>query len=251
MDTTFTGANPDDVTDNTRGSHGVFVGLVDNCTFTEVCTLPAGGSTGKGLYLNGPIIQVPAGGSFPQEISFYNCPFIGNVGGTPGEGGVRFDPYPTGDGQTFPTEEWIHGRTYSNIEFDGGKRLMRLRQRVSAQALGVFSTTSTSYVDVTGLSVSITPKNPYYGSKLRVVFTCQAGKSTADSNRMILNHNGATIAATERRVESSGGVGFPVHVEHWIDSPTLGANTVKVQARSAAVGTAIVELATLTVEEWY
>jgi hypothetical protein len=70
-------------------------------------------------------------------------------------------------------------------------------QVVQAVKLDVFTTTSTSYVDVTGLSLSITPK--FSNSKILVTGNISLGSSTADRYSVFgrMTRNGTPIGLAD------------------------------------------------------
>lgn len=114
----------------------------------------------------------------------------------------------------------------------------------------IFSTTSTSYTDVTGLSVSITPK--YTTSKIYIVAGISFGNSTVDrySNFGRLMRNGSPIfiadaAGSRDRGTFSyqmGGFEGPLSFHfNYLDSPgTISTLTYNVQIRAESPQTAYV-----------
>ena len=120
----------------------------------------------------------------------------------------------------------------SSTQASAGKVL----QVVSTTKTDVFSTTSTSFVDVTGISVSITPTSAT--SKILVIVQMQASQgSSSDSIYRLLR--GATVIAVSTSGSSKNGFGqvsssyansmFTIGVT-FLDSPTTtSATTYKVQ----------------------
>lgn len=237
---------------STANSHGLLLGYCDNNAFMECMTLAVATGASKlgyGLYFQGPIIGVPAGGSFPQEHAFYNCAFIGDVGGTSGEGGNIFLPYPTSDGQAVPAIEHVHGVDYAGRQYVDGMRSYRVRQMFIKDLAATASVATTTYTDVADLSVTFTPKNPLYGGKIEITLTAEVGKGTAGSGDVILYANGGTLPRTKRTTGSTP-YAESIAVTYFID-PILGSNTIKVQIRSSDTNAFAMTRATLIVKELY
>jgi len=124
----------------------------------------------------------------------------------------------------------------------GGKVL----QVVSTPKTDTFSTTSSSFVDITGLSVSITPSAS--SSKILVTYSMFAQNSTSGNivySRVLRGstaiHQGDT-GYTYRASAASNGYEWEVnsHSIEFLDSPaTTSAQTYKVQLATPA-GTAII-----------
>jgi len=113
----------------------------------------------------------------------------------------------------------------------------------STTKLDVFSTTSTSFTDITGLSVSITPSST--SSKIFITASCSMSIDGSDRNALLKLVRGSTDIyladqSGSSRVRSSGGV----HTTHgvsqgqetysvnvmFLDSPsTTSATTYKLQ----------------------
>jgi hypothetical protein len=119
----------------------------------------------------------------------------------------------------------------------GGKVLQYVTSTNTAQQ----STTSTSYVDATNLSVSITPSST--SNKILILFngTLQNDGNTANSFLTILR--GSTILATTNDyfiLNSAGTRIISGTGAHYIDSPnTTSSTTYKIQIRveSGSTGT--------------
>lgn len=101
-----------------------------------------------------------------------------------------------------------------------------------------FSTTSTSYVDITGFSVSITPK--FATSKILVLVNMVVGPANGQFATVNLLRNSTNIAqpTTSATYMSSmnsypgddGGAAQPMYSLTWLDSPaTTSATTYKLQ----------------------
>jgi len=127
---------------------------------------------------------------------------------------------------------------------DGGKVL----QVVSVTKVDVFSTTSTSYVDVTGLTVNITPSAT--SSKILVIVSLGLSSGTAgyNSRGQILRQTtviGAGTAAGSRNAGSfaygSPTASVPTQTMNILDSPSsTSALTYKVQIAAESASTASV-----------
>ena len=116
-------------------------------------------------------------------------------------------------------------------------------QVVSVTKTDTFSTTSTSYVDITGLSASITPSST--NSKILVLTNISINSQNAHGGGMLLLRNGTAInqaaSASNRRRSSFSGHGFTgdgsgdasmqfAVVGTFLDSPaSTSAVTYKVQ----------------------
>jgi hypothetical protein len=132
--------------------------------------------------------------------------------------------------------------------FDRLERAGNVLQVVSTTKTDTFTTTSTSYVDVTGLSVSITPTSST--SKIFVSVMTNVGNNSSAYNGMIQLLRGSTpiaigdsagsraqASAQGRLPDSNGAVNFGV--QH-LDSPsTTSATTYKIQIKTQG-GTAAV-----------
>lgn len=97
-----------------------------------------------------------------------------------------------------------------------------------------FSTTSTTFVDLTGITVTITPKST--GSKILVMVALSIGASSLAHFRILrngttLSAGGAGDAFTEWS-NTSGADGVSSVVWHYLDSPaSVSAQTYKIQCR--------------------
>jgi hypothetical protein len=135
------------------------------------------------------------------------------------------------DGEVLAYSTAVSGWVNAEAAGGGGKIL----QVVSTVKTDVFSTASTTYVDVTGMSVSITPSSA--SSKVLVIVTLQGGQSGGDGLFQLLR--GATAIALS--TSGSGRNGFAQVSSSYqnsmftcsiafLDSPsTTSATTYKVQ----------------------
>jgi hypothetical protein len=115
-------------------------------------------------------------------------------------------------------------------------------QVVSTTKTDTFSTSSTSYVDITGLSVSITPVS--VGSKILVMASLYGDTSVGNIGMIQLVRNSTAVAigdASSNRVRATTGVGtFEANRPNsgsvqFLDSPaTTSATTYKLQMRTAS-----------------
>jgi hypothetical protein len=117
-------------------------------------------------------------------------------------------------------------------------------QVVSTTKTDTFTTTSATYVDVTGLSVSITPSSAT--SKVLILATLSIGSDSANnSHRGRLVRDSTAIAvgdASSSRTQASFGSVTPdnaqsSNVVHFLDSPsTTSATVYKIQVSTAVSG---------------
>lgn len=133
----------------------------------------------------------------------------------------------------------------ANAVFSAGAVL----QVVSTTKTDTFSTTSTTFTDVTGLSVSITPK--FSTSKIYVSFTSNMTADVANSGfqaRLVRNSTPICVgdAAASRPQSSVGGSSLNTFIavnvtNQFLDSPaTTSATTYKVQMFNSAGTTSYV-----------
>jgi hypothetical protein len=123
-------------------------------------------------------------------------------------------------------------------------------QVVNTTKTSVFTTTSSSYVDVTGLSASITPSSSSSKILVMVSFYFSSSSSSGYPIARILRDSTAIYvgdAAGSRALAlaqtggglftSDGGTGFNVSAQ-FIDSPaTTSSTTYKIQAQQSSGGT--------------
>lgn len=128
----------------------------------------------------------------------------------------------------------------------GGGKILQVLQTVKTDT---FTTTSTSFVDVTGLSVSITPATT--SSKILILvhaYGGNAGTSSAnalttlvrDSTEVFIGDaasNRIRSTTTIGPTRSATGYGYSMHI-NYLDSPsTTSSTTYKLQAKAADSGT--------------
>jgi hypothetical protein len=129
----------------------------------------------------------------------------------------------------------------------------KVLQVVSTAKTDVFTTTSTSFTDITGLSVSITPSAT--SSKIYIITNFEFGVSSGSGYaqfRMLRDSTvinaGASSGSRSLGILSSGGglynsdsaTGF-LCASSFLDSPsTTSATTYKIQAKQSAGATAYV-----------
>jgi len=122
----------------------------------------------------------------------------------------------------------------------------RILQVVSDTKTDTFTTTSTSFVDITGLSVSITPTSNT--SKVLVFYAVQAlglnGINIGALNLVRDSTNILVADAAGSRIQASNIIGAAVadnpgtQTNVYLDSPaTTSATTYKIQIRTAGAGT--------------
>jgi hypothetical protein len=129
---------------------------------------------------------------------------------------------------------------YKIAQLEAGATGGKILQVVSTTKTDTFSTTSTSYTDITGLSVAITPTSAT--SKILVLFSVNTGASAANSNAFVLVRDSTEIsigdAAGSREqatvVNTVTAANFRMSAHHaYLDSPaTTSATTYKVQTMS-------------------
>jgi hypothetical protein len=136
-------------------------------------------------------------------------------------------------GITFP----VTAGSASAVQASSG----RVLQVVSASKTDTFSTSSTSYVDVTGLSLSITPSSS--SSKILIMYQFNGGVDTAVQGILMqLARNSTAIfigdAAGSRpqitaEIATGGAYSIVAYGGSYLDSPaTTSATTYKIQIRT-------------------
>ena len=126
----------------------------------------------------------------------------------------------------------------------GGKVL----QVVSVTKVDVFSTTSTSYVDVTGLTVNITPSAATSKILVIVSLALSAAASTYVARGQVLRQSTVIGAGTAAGSRSAGSFAYgestsavPTQTMNFFDSPsTISEVTYKVQIATQSSSTATV-----------
>lgn len=227
-------------------SYGIYLGYADNNTFMEMFTQPNGGETsGYGLYFNQ---QAAPNAQFPHENAFYNCPFMGGVGGTSGELGNIFFGYPTSDGQPVPSLDYLTVHTYDGRMYVNGSRIYRLRRVFSEELNGsTKTTTSGSYTTVTGLAPSITGVKS--GSRLDITFTGSGAKNSGGAGSFILHVNGSDIGPTFNSINADG-YAHPLAMAYNVAAAT-GSNTVDVRFKTNDANSISISHGVITVRELY
>jgi hypothetical protein len=140
---------------------------------------------------------------------------------------------------------FVAGTVLTAAQMNDLRGAFRVLQVVQATKANTFSTTSATYVDVTDLSVSITPSAT--SSKILVLMSVQLAATTGDAIARLVR--GATAIAVGTGGTGYNGTGmasssypnsmFTIATE-FLDSPaTTSATTYKVQAQANS-GTAVV-----------
>ena len=133
----------------------------------------------------------------------------------------------------------ISGASLTGIS--GGKVL----QVLSTSKTDTFSTSATSYTDITGLSVNITPS--LTSSKILVMMECIAGNDSNVSVFLQMVRDSTAISISDSagsRIRATAGASddpsnqFPLQMSSiYLDSPsTTSATTYKIQMRTESVG---------------
>lgn len=141
------------------------------------------------------------------------------------------------------TSEWIN-QALESAQLPAGSVL----QAVSTTKTDAFSTSSTSFVDVTGLSATITPSST--SSKILILFSAMMANNTTNRNYLVnFVRNSTNIA------QSTGGSSrnqtftsfvadanrVMTETAHFLDSPnTTSSTTYKIQIANAVGGTSFV-----------
>ena len=136
--------------------------------------------------------------------------------------------------------------SFGTVTIPAGGKILQVLQTVKTDT---FTTTSTSFVDVTGLSVSITPATT--SSKILILvhaYGGNAGTSSAnalttlvrDSTEVFIGDaasNRIRSTTTIGPTRSAAGYGYSMHI-NYLDSPsTTSSTTYKLQAKAADSGT--------------
>ena len=151
----------------------------------------------------------------------------------------------------FDTLQSTTGNNAMTINADGNINMPGATiQVVQSIKTDVFSTTSTSYVNVTGLSVSISPK--FATSKILVIGNISLGSSTVDRysvfGRLLRNSSPIFIATSVESRDAGtfsyqmGGFEGPMSQSFtYLDSPaTTSSTTYDVQIRAESPQTAYI-----------
>jgi hypothetical protein len=228
------------------GSYGAYLAGADNNQFWNCLFYPSSGSSGGYDVWMEPWTGSP---SFPLENNFIGCGMTRGVSGssTGPTYGNFFWPFQTGDGAAVPSLATAQTMTYQGKTYINGVRAWRGRQITQFDSQTPQSTTSNTFVDVTGYSVSLAVNSD---SKLRVTFTGSAAKSTSGQGFFILSIDGTQYGPTTSIVSSGGGY-FTVSCEYLVSVPTAGTIVSKVMFRSDTPSSVTLNNGVLIVEELY
>ena len=117
----------------------------------------------------------------------------------------------------------------------------KVLQVISASELSTFSTSSTSYVDVTNMSIAITPSSA--SNKVLIMFFAQGSTSATDTGHIRLNKDGTALfigttsssrqSATTGITSGSGSSNLCNLSFSYLDSPsTTSSTTYKITMRA-------------------
>jgi hypothetical protein len=230
---------------DTLTARGIWLEQADNNTFIECGVIPNGAVNnplGRSIYID----QVAAPDQvFSHENVFINVAPIGGVDGTGGDGGNWFLPYPSSDGQSVPSGDNFHALTYDGKIWNGSKQRRTMRQISNVFATSGLTTTSTSYVLMTGMAITLTTK----ASKLKVEFTGNWGKGTAGSGDLIVYKDASPVGQTKRSVGVSS-FNSPVAVSTILDV-TAASHTIEIYWKSSDVNALGITERELIVTELY
>lgn len=139
------------------------------------------------------------------------------------------------------------GQVLTSTQMNNLRGAFRVLQVVSTTKTDKFTTSSTSYVDVTSLTVSITPSSS--SSKVLVLFSGNGSGATGAAAVHLRMMRGATAinvgdAAGSRTQATTGGVSdsaeFFSMASVFLDSPaTTSATAYSIQVRTNGTGIAI------------
>jgi len=217
------------------GTYGIGFDFADNHVFYEVFTQYADGSTtsGKGIksfvHADG---YLP--GTFPGEVTFYNCPIVGGLEGAPGTLGYIFMPYPTSDGEPIPALDNVRAMTYD------GKLHGRWRGAssyfIGRSDPGVGLTSATKYYPPTGLGAGFATDvgGMAMGEDIKIYklsVELDGSPGTGNTRTFTLNSAGSATAATltfsegetgKKEYTSSQGVTIPANNDLSMESSVTG-----------------------------
>lgn len=133
---------------------------------------------------------------------------------------------------------FVAGNVLTAAQMNDLRGAFRVLQVVQTTKNDTFSTTSTSFVDVTGLTVSITPSS----TSSKILVMCSVfGNNQTEFVYMQLVRNSTNIGVPSggsAPSSTSGTVYQTTMALNWLDSPnTTSATTYKIQARCGS-GTA-------------
>lgn len=225
------------------GSAGLRVAGADNNILDGAQLLPSGGNTGGSSIV---FEQWAASPQWPHENVFVNYGHTQNVTGTSGTGGNVFYGYQTSDGAAVPSLAYVNTYTCDGKEYASGARVYRSRVlSASINGAGV-STSSTSYSDVTGLT--LTTSDLPAASRLRITYTGRASKATAGTGSFQIK-----VDATEygESLSMAGATGFPSTVAGsvGITNAASGTHQVSLEFKSSDANDVTIFQGVLTVEE--
>lgn len=227
------------------GSAGIRLAGADNNTVYGSQFLPKSGNDGGGKSVL--FTQWPGSPVFPHENAFYNLGKSQAVGGTSGTGGNTFVSFSESDGAPIPTLDYITTRTHTGKEYVNGARVYRVRPAAMASLNGsVQSNATTTYVNVPGLSRTVTTKA---ATKLRVTFNGRVAKSGSGEAFFVLALNGSAYGETLSSVPTTGYF-HPLGASLILDVGA-GVQTLSLQFRSSDTNAAQISNGTLIVEELY
>lgn len=144
---------------------------------------------------------------------------------------------------------FVSGNILTAAQMNDLRGAFRVLQVVSTVKTDTFTMASTTFADVTGLSVSITPQSAT--SKILVISTVSCGSNYAtnaamlrlmrDSTAIFVGDSaGSRTQASNYSAPDSAGV-VTSETQMFLDSPaTTSATTYKIQIRSNAAGTSTV-----------
>lgn len=146
----------------------------------------------------------------------------------------------TSDSQTL-TGKTINGdnNTITNIATAAIKdanvtsRKMKADKKQVVTSVTDLNTSSGSYIDYTGLSISITPD---VASDLLVLFTCNHTNGAQGLNSFIVDIDGSTSGNDPLCSAQSDNGGFGLHASGflWITGVSAAAHTIKIKAKTSA-----------------
>ena len=228
------------------GTSGLELYGCDNNSVNNSQLLPKGGNDGGGKSVKWT--QWPGSPVFPLGNRLIGVGFgqaMSGAGGTLGND-VHMDSSDSGWTPNIVGVNFycVDGKIYKN-----GQRAYSTYSIQTAELNGsAQNTTSTSYVDVTGLSLSLTYPA---GSKLKLSYSGFATKSTSGDGDFILFFSASNQGPTISRIAANGTYG-PVTGQCVIDLPTSGsAVTAKLRFKSNDANQVSILYGTLIAEILY
>jgi len=194
------------------------------------------------------------GGLFPLENYFSNLGMSRGVGGNGNIGsgfGNLFIPFPTSDtgggGGGLDVVSGTSGITHTGKTYIAGQRAYRGRQIIRIDDSTTRTTSSTTEVDLTGYSTTITT---LADTKLKVTLSVWATKFTTGYGYFYINVGGTDDAVSELRVGADGYYSSRVTVA--VIDVAAATHTVKVRFKSSSAGNNVEVLkGFMIVEELY